>query len=102
METADVVIEKENNKGLYLQRKKRKAQENSILVDAVSKFNQLIEKDPSETLIKYLKEENNRSREYEEKMQMQCNMLLQMMTISIEMGKLPYSSTIGIANYLSF
>ena len=67
METT-VVIEKGNNKGLYVQ-------------------------EPSETLVKYFKGENDRSRKHEGRMmQMQCNMQLQMMKIRMGMGKLPYSS----------
>ena len=93
METTEVVIEKGNNKGLYVPRRKRKSEESSIPVDAVSKFNKLLDQDPSETLIKYFKEENDRSREHEERMmQMQCNMQLQMMKMIMGMGKLPYSS----------
>ena len=92
METT-IVIEKGNNKGLYVPRRKRKSEESSILVDAVSKFNKLLDQDPSETLVKYFKEENDRSREHEGRMmQMQCNMQLQMTKMMMGMGKLPYSS----------
>ena len=93
METTEVVIEKTNSKGLYVPKRKRKSQESSILVDAVSKFNKLLDQDHSESLVKYFKEENDRSREHEERMmQMQCNMQLQMMKMMMGIGKLPYSS----------
>ena len=101
METTDV-IEKDSKEGLYVPRRKRKSQERSILVDAESKFNKLLDQDPSETLVKYFQEEYDRSRENEERMlQMQCNMQWQMSKMMMGMRKLPYSSQ-NVSNQPSF
>ena len=93
METTEVIIETNNNKNLCVPKRKRKSQKSSILVDAASKFNKLLNQDRSAALVQYFKEEDDRSREHKGRMvQMQCNMQFYMMKMMMGMGKLPYSS----------
>ena len=81
---------------------KAKESDKKIEYLLMSKFNKLLDQDPSETLVKYFKEENGRFREHEERMmQMLSNMQLQMMKVMMGMGKLPYSSE-NATNQLSF
>ena len=93
MEATDVVIEKNNNKDLYVPKRNKKLQQSSILVDAVSKLKKLLDQAYSEAPVQYFKEENDRFGEHEGRMmQMQYNLQLQMMKMMMGMGRLPYSS----------
>lgn len=88
-ESLDQDCDKENAPTIYVPRKKRKSKETekSALTEAVQKFNDILQQDPTEPLIKFFKEENDQFRQHEERMmQLQMNMQMQMMQMMMKMG----------------
>ena len=59
-------------------KKKKKSEDGSLLANAVSAFNKLVDKDPTKMMMEFMKEENDKSRAHEERM---FNMQLEMMKV---------------------
>lgn len=70
-----------SSRSVYVPVKKRKTGEQAnLLADAVKSFNKLLEKDHTENLMNFFKEENEQTRKHEERMmQMQMQMQMQLM-----------------------
>ena len=66
-------------------KKARKETPNSLLKEAVTNFNRFVANDPTESLLAYFKEENERSRQHErEQAQMQLQMLQTLLMATTE------------------
>ena len=66
-------------------KKARKETLNSLLKEAVTTFNRFVANDPTESLLAYFKEENERSRQHErEQAQMQLQMLQTLLMATTE------------------